>query len=93
MKSKHPAGAQRISASPNVPMPAGTSITLQMGPSSGATSLGPVTLDMTSRDIVVNIDRENGSTFPITYVFSATVAAGVVPSQTRTVTFTMASYP
>ena len=77
----------------NVPMPAGTTITLQMGASAGATSLGPVTLDMTSRDIVVNIDRENGSTFPITYVFSATVAAGVIPSQTRTVTFTMASYP
>jgi hypothetical protein len=50
-------------------------------------------LDMTSRDIVVNIAKENGSTLPITYVFSATVAAGVIPLQTRTVTLTLSAYP
>ena len=93
VKAKNPAGAQKISAAFDVPMMPGTSLTLQMGASAGATSLGPVALDVTTRDIVVNIDKENGSTLPITYVFSATVAAGVVVSQTRTVTLTMSSYP
>jgi hypothetical protein len=93
VKAKNPAGAQKISAQLDVPMPPGTTITLTMAPPAGATSLGPVALDMTSRDIIINIDKENGSTLAITYVFSATVAAGVVPSQTRTVTFTMSSYP
>jgi hypothetical protein len=93
VKAKNAAGPQKISAHLNAPMPAGTTITLRMAPSSGATSLGPVVLDMTSRDIVVNIAKENGSTLPITYVFSATVAAGVIPLQTRTVTLTLSAYP
>ena len=93
VKAKKPAGAQRIAAQLNAPMPPGTTITLQMAPSFGASSLGPVALDMTARDIVVNIDKDNGSTLGITYVFTATVAAGVVPSQSRTVTLTMSNYP
>lgn len=93
VKAKNAAGPQRISAQLDAPMPAGTTLTLTMGVSSGATSLGPVSLDMSARDIVVNIAKENGNTFPITYVFNATVAAGVLPTQTRTVTLTMSTYP
>ena len=93
VKAKNAAGPQRISAQLDSPMPAGTSLTLTMAPSAGATSLGPVTLDMSARDIVVNIKKDNGSTHGMTYVFTATVAAGVIPSQTRTVTLTMATYP
>ena len=93
VKVKNAAGPQRIAAQLDSPMPTGTTLTLTMGASAGATSLGPVSPDMSARDIVVNIAKENGSTFPITYVFTATVAAGVLPSQTRTVTFTMSTYP
>jgi len=93
VKSKHPAGAQKITAQLDSPMPTGTTLTIQMAPSAAATSLGPLSLDMTPRNIVINIDKENGSTLGITYVFTATVVAGVVPSQTRTVTLTMSSYP
>ena len=93
VKVKAAAGAKRISAQLDAPMPAGTTLTLQMGASVGATSLGPVTLDMSARDIVVNIAREAGSTFPITYVFTPTVAAGVLPLLNRTVTLTMSVYP
>jgi hypothetical protein len=93
VKVKNIAGPQRIAAQLDAPMPAGTTITLTMGASTGATSLGPVALDMSARDIVVNIAKEAGSTFPITYVFTATVAAGVVPLQSRTVTLTMSTYP
>src|SRR5207302_6694951 len=71
VKAKHPAGAQRIAAQIDTPMPTGTTLTLTMAPSPGATSLGPVALDMTARDIIVNLDRENGSTYGITYVFTA----------------------
>lgn len=93
VKVKNIAGPQRIAAQLNSPMPAGTTLTLTMGASAGATSLGPVSLDMSARDIVVNIAKEGGSIFPITYVFTATVAAGVLPLQTRTVTLTMSTYP
>lgn len=93
VKAKNSAGPQKISAALNSPMPPGTTLTIQLAPSSGATSLGPVSLDMTDRNVEINIKKDNGSTLGITYVFTATVAAGVVPSQTRTVTLTMSSYP
>jgi len=93
IKAKHPGGAQKISAQLDAPMPLGTTLTVQMVASPGATSLGAVSLDATVRDIVINIDKENGSTYGITYVFTATVAAGVIPTQTRTVTFTESAYP
>ncbi len=93
VKAKKPAGAQRIAAQLDSPMPPGTALTLQMSPSAGAISLGPVALDMAPRDIVVNIDKDNGSTLGMTYVFSATAAAGVIPLQSRIVTFTMSNYP
>ena len=50
-------------------------------------------MDATARNVEVNIARNRGTTLGIPHVFTATVAAGVVPSQTRTVTLTMSSYP
>ena len=93
IRARHPGGAQKISARLDAPMPLGTTLTIQMVASPGATSLGPVSLDASVRDIVINIDREPGTTYGITYVFTATIAAGVVPTQTRTVTFTELAYP
>ena len=93
VKAKNIGGPQKISARLDAPMPLGTTLTVQMVASPGATSLGAVSLDATVRDIVINIDKENGTSYGITYVFSATVAAGVVPMQTRTVTFTESAYP
>ncbi len=93
VKAKNVAGPQKITAHLDMPMPAGTTLTLTMAAPAGATSLGPVTLDATDRDIVINIAKENGSTYGITYVFTATVSAGVLASQTRTVTLTESTYP
>ena len=93
VKARHPGGAQKISARLDAPMPLGTTLTIQMVASPGATSLGAVSLDATLRDLVINIDREPGTTYGITYVFTATVAAGVISTQTRTVTFTESAYP
>ena len=93
VRARHPGGAQKISARLDAPMPLGTTLTIQMVASPGATSLGAVSLDATLRDLVINIDREPGTTYGITYVFTATVAAGVISTQTRTVTFTESAYP
>lgn len=93
VRARHPGGARKISAQLDAPMPLGTTLTIQLVASPGATSLGAVSLDATARDLVINIDREPGTTYGITYVFTATIAAGVVPTQTRTVTFTELAYP
>ena len=93
VKDKKPAGTRRISAALDSPMPPGTTLTIQLVPSAGATSLGAVSMDMTDRSLVVGIYKDNGSTLGITYVFTATVAAGVVTSQSRNVTFTLTDLP
>ena len=93
IRAKRAAGPQKVTAQLDAPMPLGTTLTVQMVAPAGATSLGAVSLDATVRDVVINISSDNGSTQGITYVFSATVAAGVIPSQTRTVTFTETTYP
>lgn len=93
VKVKNIAGIHKITAQLNAPMPAGTTLTISMVAPAGATSLGAVTLDATPRDVVVNIDKENGATNTITYAFSATVAAGVVPVQSRTVTLSLVPTP
>ena len=86
-------GVKKIIAQLNSPMPVGTSLTLAMAAPPGASSLGAVSLDATGRDIVVNIEKENGVTLGVTYAFTATVAAGVVPVQSRTVTLTLVNFP
>ena len=93
VKVKPVAGVKKITAQLDAPMPIGTSLTLTMAPPPGATSLGPVALDMTPRDIVISIAADNGSTHAMTYVLSATVAAGVLVSQNRVVTLTLATFP
>ena len=93
VRAKRPSGTQKITARINAPMPANTTLTIQLGVPLNAISMGAVALDMTDRDILTNIEKLNGDTFPITYTFSATVLAGVVPSQSRTVTLTMVDVP
>ncbi|MEP6999959.1 MAG: hypothetical protein ABI969_05745 [bacterium] len=94
LKSKHPAGPTQVTAQLDSPMPAGTTLTLTMNiPATQGTSVGPVALDATPRAILINVDKVNGNTYGMTYTFAATAAAGVVPSQTRTVTLTMSTQP
>lgn len=93
VKAKNAAGPQKITAQLDAPMPLGTTLTLQMVAPAGATSMGAVSLDATARNIVINIAANNGTTQGITYVFTATVAAGVIPTLTRTVTLTESVYP
>jgi hypothetical protein len=83
----------KITGRLNSPMPPGVTLTVNLAPTTGATSNGTVTLDATARDLVGNITHNNVRTAAITYVMSATPAAGVVAPQSRTVTFTIAAWP
>lgn len=87
------APAKKITARLNANMPANVTLIAQLAAPGGAASSGPVTLDVTTRDLVTNISNSFNTPMTITYTLSATVLAGVVPSQSRTVTFTLVNYP
>lgn len=84
---------QKITGVLNANMPAGVSLMIELEPTSGASSAGPVTLSTTARDLVTNMTNNGFETHPITYTLQATVAAGVVPLDSRVVTLTILAWP
>ncbi|MFI5246239.1 MAG: hypothetical protein ACHQQR_13480 [Gemmatimonadales bacterium] len=91
LSTSPPSGHYAITASINTPMPAGVTLTANLAASKGA-SAGAVALGTTAQNVVTGITKKmNGQS--ITYTLTATVAAGVVPVQTRQVTFTLVSTP
>lgn len=84
---------RKITAQLSAPMPPGVTLTGLFAAPPGATSNGTVTLDATARDVVTNIGTTLNDTERITYTLSATVLAGVVASQSRTVTLTLTAFP
>jgi hypothetical protein len=83
----------KITAQLNSPMPVGTTLQITLASPPGGTSLGAVTLDGTARDVLTGVRKNLNSTQSITYAFSATTAAGVVPSTSRLVTLTIVQVP
>jgi len=83
----------KITALLSAPMPVGLTLTGNFAAPAGATSLGPVALDAIARDVVLGIPRRTTSTHTITYTLLATVAAGVIPNSSRTVTLTIVQQP
>lgn len=79
----------KITASLNAALPANVSLTVSLSGPTGATSAGPQPLGTTSVDLVTGITRVAESALGATYTLSATAAAGVVASTTRTVTYTI----
>ena len=79
----------KITARLNTAMPTGVTLLATLAAPPGATSLGAVALDATTRDVVTNIPGGTVVSRGITYQLSALVTAGVVTSRTRTVTFTI----
>ena len=79
----------KVTAQLNAAMPAGTALTGTFAPPAGGTSSGAISLDATARDVVTGIPRKTNETMGITYQFSASPLAGVVPSSSRTVTLTI----
>jgi hypothetical protein len=73
-------------------MPAGVTLKVSLTPPTGSSSI-PVSLNTTVTDAVTNITTKQSQTLPISYTLNATLAAGVVGSQSRTVTFTLIDFP
>lgn len=78
----------KISAALDTDMPAGLALTVTMAPPTGATST-PAALTAASQDLVTGITNLNQTGLLLTYGLTATAAAGVVPSSTRIITYTV----
>jgi hypothetical protein len=89
----NPNRPHKIMARLSAPMPVGLTLTASLAAPPGATSLGPIALDAIDRDVVLDIPRRTTATQAITYALSATVAAGVIPNSSRTVTLTLVQQP
>jgi len=79
----------KVTAAIDLAMPTGVSLKVNLAPPTGATSAGAVALGTVASDLVTGITKVNESAKTITYTLSATTAAGVVASSTRTVTYTV----
>lgn len=80
---------KKITAAINTDMPANTTLKVNMAAPTGATGGGTLELSTTAVDAVTGISTVAESGLGITYTLSATVAAGVLSSATKTVTFTI----
>lgn len=74
-------------------MPAGMSLAINLTPVASGVSNGSVVLSTVAQDLMGPITNTANQTKTITYTLSATAAAGVVASTTRTVTLTLAAWP
>lgn len=84
---------QKITANLDAALPPGVVLAVRLQAPDGATSLGMVTLTTQSQDVVVNLPAGSSSNLRITYRFTGTLAAGIVPSGSRSVTFTLKPGP
>ena len=70
-------------------MPRGTSLQVSLTAPAGARTLGTQTLSSTPVDLVIEVSEVGASGLPMVYTFSAQANAGVVPSTTRVVMYTL----
>jgi hypothetical protein len=70
-------------------MPANVTLQVNLTAPTGGTSQGDVSLTTGDADLVTGVATVAESALGITYTLSATVAAGVVAQDTRTVTLTL----
>jgi hypothetical protein len=82
---------KKVTASLDAAMPTGVTLKAQLAAPSGATSAGSVALGTAAVDVVTGISKLNASGLGLSYNLAATSAAGVVESDTRTVTYTIVS--
>jgi len=87
-------GQKKVVAQLNANMPANTTLGVKLtGPAGTGTSQGTVNLDITARDVAIATIPTYYNNVNISYTFTATVTAGVIASTSRTVTFTLLTYP
>jgi hypothetical protein len=80
---------RKITGALNSNMPSGMVLAVLLVNPTGATSTGYQYLTTAPVNLVTGISTLNQSGLTIGYIMAATAAAGVVPSATRTVTFTI----
>lgn len=83
----------KVQASLNANMPANTTLKVRLTSTGTGTSLGSVIIDTTPRDVVIAASPNFFSNVTILFTFTPTVAAGVIPVSSRTVTYTLLTYP
>lgn len=82
---------RKITASIDVAMPTGLTLSLAVAPPPGATGAGSTALGTVAVDVVTAISKLEASGLGLTYTLQATSAAGTVASTSRTVTLTITS--
>jgi len=82
---------KKITAAIDTAMPANVTLKINLTAPTGGSSAGDVTLTAVAADVVTGVSQVAESGKTITYKLSATVAAGVVASATKTVTLTIAA--
>ncbi|MGB2983334.1 MAG: hypothetical protein WBC63_05665 [Candidatus Bipolaricaulia bacterium] len=81
--------AKKITAAIDTDMPSNVSLYLTLGAPTGGTSPGELLISATPADVVTAIETVAESTLSMTFRLSATVAAGVVASASKTLTLTL----
>ncbi|MBI5099039.1 MAG: hypothetical protein HZB30_07335 [Nitrospirae bacterium] len=84
---------KKITGAINSNMPAGVTLTVSLAAPTGGTSAGATSLSTSASNLVTGITTLNESGKTITYSLSATSAAGVVSSASKTVTLTVVDGP
>ena len=79
----------KITASIGTNMPSGLTLSVNVSAPSVGSSAGAQTLSTTAVDVVTGITKHAQSGMNVSYSLSATAAAGVVSSTSRTVTYTI----
>ena len=79
----------KITASIGSNMPSGLTLSVNVSAPSVGSSAGAQTLSTTAVDVVTGITKHAQSGMNVSYSLSATAAAGVVSSTSRTVTYTI----
>lgn len=79
----------KITASIGSNMPSGLTLAVNLTAPAGGTSAGSQSLSTTAVDVVTGITQLAQSAIALQYSLSATPAAGVVSSTSRTVTYTI----
>ena len=79
----------KITASIPSNTPAGVTLSVRLQAPTGGASLGFKTLNTVSVDLVTGVTKRNQTNRTVTYRLAATPAAGVIPSTTRVVTYTI----
>lgn len=83
-------GTSKITGRINSLMPADATLKVMLAAPGRATSAGAVILTTTNKNLVTGIPyNTNANDFQIFYEFRATVGCGVIPSASKTVTFTL----